>query len=553
MRIQQIILLFRPYLQKIVVVIVSSVFLSVITAVTPIISSQMIDQGLIRQDLQKVTAFAVVLILLQILDRILQYIQTRQEILISNAFGKDLKIKALRHGFRLKPDYIREYGFFETVSNALYDIGNIVSITSNNFLLILIILCKTIGAAIGLYILNWKLALFVSSLIPIKILINNYIRKQAEKYNQNLMNANKNYNAWFSGLLSGIIDIKLWNLEKQKTEESKEQIEKINKASEELSVLNARNSMVTNIVEAGYLNLLYVIGCILIEGSSLTLGTLFSVISFASYLLVPVNTIMDLRILLKQITPNIESLKRYFFLEEENYSTGLLPEKKIEKITFDHISLNIGGNQILKNISFEVKKGAKVAFIGENGSGKSTLLKLLLRLCEPSEGKILFNETDILQYNIEAYRKKFSVVTQDVHLFDGTVKDNIRFENQGSKSTEDRSIVHGFDPTIEFLENTILNLEKGYETPVGEDGVKVSGGEKQKIALARALNRRTEILVLDEASSNYDQESVELLAEFLKKDSDYDYYFIVSHQKELVQNADMKVYLENGEIAKIEL
>lgn len=553
MRIQQIILLFRPYRQKIAVVIVSSVFLSVITAVTPIISSQMIDQGLMKQDLQIVTVFAAALILLQILDKVLQYIQTRQEILISNAFGKDLKIKVLRHGFRLKPDYIREYGFFETVSNALYDIGNIVSITSNNFLLILIILCKAIGAALGLYILNWKLALFISSLIPIKILINNYIRKQAEKYNRNLMNANKNYNAWFSSLLSGIIDIKLWNLEKQKTEESKERIEEINKAAENLSVLNARNSMITNIAEAGYLNLLYVIGCVLIEGSSLTLGTLFSVITFAAYLLAPVNTIMDLSVILKQITPNIESLKEYFCLEEENYSSGLLPEKKIEKITFDHISLSIGGNQILKNISFEVKKGCKVAFVGENGSGKTTLLKLLLRLCEPTEGKIFFNVTDIRQYNIEAYRKKFSVVTQDIHLFDGTVKDNIIFENQENKNTEDSSLEHGFAPTTEFLENTILNLERGYETPVGEDGVKVSGGEKQKIALARALNRKTEILVLDEASANYDQESVELLAKFLKQNRDYDYYFIVSHQKELVQNTDMKVYLENGEITKIEL
>lgn len=534
---------FRSYWKRISLILIISVFISITAATIPIVNSRMIDDGLIAQDLKKMSYFVAMLIFLQVIDKVLQYLQTRQEVIISNLFSKELKLKVIEHGFRLKPDYIKENGFFKTVSNALYDVSNLITITTSNFFIILIIVCKAIGAAIGLFIIDWTLALFIMTLIPFKILINKYIRKQAEQLNEQLLCANKSYNSWFSNLLSGIIDIKLWGLEERKVIESKEQIEQINMAAKNLSLLSAKNTMLTNILEAGYLNLLYIIGGILILGNKLSLGNLFAIVSFASYLLVPVNTIMDLRIILKQITPNIDSIKKYFDLEEEKYIGGLLLEKDIEKIEFKNVSVEIGGNSILKNLSFIVRKGDKVALIGENGSGKTTILNLLLRLWEPSQGEIYVNDIPINQYNVEEYRKRFSIVSQDVHLFSGSVRDNIAFYNEKFPDICEEA---------KFCEDTIKSLERGYDTYVGIDGIKVSGGEKQKIALARALNRKTDILVLDEATASYDRKSIILFSEFLEKNEDYNYYFIASHQKELVQRANLKIYLSHGEMIRIE-
>lgn len=543
MKIQDIYTWLRPYWKRIVMIIISSFFVSIITAIIPIVNSHMIDEGLIEQKLNSLCFFVLLIFLLQAADKVLQYFQTKQEVIISNLFNKNLKTKVLEHGFRLKPNYIQENGFYKTVSNALYDVSNLVLITTNNFFIILVIVCKAIAAAVGLFIIDWALALFIMTLIPIKILINIYIRKHAEQLNQKLLNANKSYNSWFSNLLSGMIDIKLWDLEKRKVEESKEQIEQINIAAQNLSLLSAKNAMITNILEAGYLNFLYIIGGILILNHNLSLGNLFAVISFSSYLLVPVNAIMDLRIILKQITPNIDSIKKFFALEEENYKEGLLPEKNIEKIDFKNVSVQIGGNNILKNINFTIKKGSKVAIIGANGSGKTTILNLLLRLREPSQGEICFNEIPISQYNVEEYRKKFSVVTQNIHLFSGSVRENVVFDNAKD---------FGICREAKFCEDTMKGLEKGLDTQVGIDGTKVSGGEKQKIALARALNRKTDILILDEATASYDRESILLFSEFLEKNQDYDYYFIVSHQTELIEKANIKIYLSHGEMADIE-
>jgi ABC-type bacteriocin/lantibiotic exporter with double-glycine peptidase domain len=531
----------KPYRVRMMIIMALAIIICGISAVTPFINRKMIDNGLLQGNIRTVIFLILLLIFLQVGGQFIEYLQRRQEINISNELGKKLKTEAFEHGLKLKPHYFKEQGFFKTIGDALYDISNIMSITNNNLLIIFVIICKCIGAAIGLVILDWRLSIFVAAIIPVKVWLNLIIRKRAEKYGKQLMEDNKNYNSWFSNILSGVIDIKLWNLEKKTISEYDGHVQIINVSSKRLSLLTAKNNFLTNSLEFSLMNALYILGAFLIVGGQLTFGGLVAFISFASYVLSPVNIIMDLRIILKQITPSVEGIKRFYELEEENYAASLPLVGNISVIEFRNVSVSLGGRDILKNLNLIINQGEKIAVVGDNGSGKTTIINLLLRLCEPTEGAILMDGIPITEYNIEDYRQKFSVVSQDIHLFQGTVKDNITFDNQAD-------IAFNKDERLKFCTETIESWENQYETQVGSEGTKLSGGERQKIALLRALHRKSAILVLDEPTSNYDKESDDEFNRYIQKNTDYDFYFIVTHRKDILSRVDKVLILENGKI-----
>lgn len=542
MRMRDIYKLFKPYLSAICVMILFSILVSVINAVTPFVNRHMIDFGLMEQNVSVVFHTVLVLIGLYFLDNIIQYAQTKQELQVANAIGKSLKVKALTHGLKMNPKYYEEQGFYKTIGDALYNIDSIMSIISSNCMIIVMIICKAFGAAIGLFILNWQLALIIALLIPVKTLFNLWVRAEAERLGKRLMEAHKDYNSWFSDILSGIIDIKLWNLQSRKAREYEGYVERINDSAKDLSLLTAKNNRIMRVIELAFTSLMYIPGVILMIQGQLTLGSLVTFLSFSSYLLVPIDAIMDLRVTLKKIKPSVEDIRKFFDLEEENYSSTLLPEQVISKIEFRDVSVRFENRMILQNVSFTAYKGDKIALVGDNGSGKTTLIRLLLGLCEPCSGEILVNGIPIQEYNIEEYRKKFSVVSQNVHLFRGTVQENIAMDSKELPS---------FDEKVAFCTDAIRKLEHQFETTVGSEGTKLSGGEKQKVALLRALHRKSEVLILDEATASYDRESEQAFRLFVRDNRDYNFYFIITHRKEILSHVDKIICLSHGKISSI--
>lgn len=521
----------KPYRNRMTIIMALAVIISGISAVTPFVNQNMIDKGLLLGDIRTVVFLVLLLLLLQIGGQFIEYLQRGQEIDISNDLGKRLKTEAFEHGLKLKPSYFKEQGFYKRISDVLYDISRIMNIANNSFLIILVIICKCIGAMIGLIILDWRLSIFVVVVMPIKIWLNTVIRKHAEKYSKQLMDDNKEYNSWLSNILAGITDIKLWNLGKKITTEYSGHVATINDSSKRLSLLTAKNNFFSAALEYSLMNALYILGAFLIMGEQITLGGLTAFITFTAYVFSPVNIIMDLRIILKQITPSVDGLKRFNELEEENYVASLPLADKISVIEFKNVSISFGGRDIIKNLNLKINRGEKVAIVGDNGSGKTSIINLLLRLYEPTEGEIFMDGIPITEYNIEDYRRKFSVVSQDVHLFHGTVKENITFDI-------DADIAFNENHRLKFCTETIENWDKHYETQIGNDGIKLSGGERQKVALLRALYRKSEILVLDEPTSNYDKDSDEEFDRYIQENTDYDFYFIVTHHIDFLPHMD---------------
>jgi len=267
-------------------------------------------------------------------------------------------------------------------------------------------------------------------------------------------------------------------------------------------------------------------------------------ISYSSYIVSPLDIILGLRLSISEIQPSIASLRQFFSLERENHDSITHIPDDIKSISATNLSFQIDDNVILKDISFEIFKGEKVAIIGDNGSGKSTLINLLLRMQDFSSGELTLNGNNIRKYDIDEYRSLFSVVSQKVNMFNTTIIENV-FINKNEEPEDPEKTVRKYSDMLG--PNIISRL---YDT-TGSEGSFLSGGEKQKIALTRALCHKRKILLLDEAASNLDFASHQKMLDLVLSSTDFDIVFVVTHDHKELSRYDRILRLEKGQLTVI--
>jgi subfamily B ATP-binding cassette protein MsbA len=229
----------------------------------------------------------------------------------------------------------------------------------------------------------------------------------------------------------------------------------------------------------------------------------------------------------------------------QHIKNGNIPFQSIQStLDFDDVSFSYRDNcPVLKNISLTILKNEMIAFVGMSGGGKSTIIDLLLRIIEPTTGRILINKIELNQYEIKSYHEKVGVVSQDTFIFNDSVLNNICYGV--NKIDRDLAVESA---KIANAHEFIIALPQGYETTLGDRGVQISGGEKQRIAIARAIYRNPEILVFDEATSALDSESEKTIQQAINNLRSKYTMIMVAHRLSTVVNADRLYVIENGEI-----
>ena len=223
---------------------------------------------------------------------------------------------------------------------------------------------------------------------------------------------------------------------------------------------------------------------------------------------------------------------------------GSINELSFKKVSFKH---NTAGQKAIDNISFDVKLGETIAFVGPSGSGKSTLMKLLVGLYRPQEGKIEYNDLDETEIHFDDLRKQIGFVTQDTNLFSGTIRENLMFVNPAASEDDLRDVLEKASCT-----NLIARAENGLDTMIGEGGLKLSGGEKQRLSIARALLRRPNLLIFDEATSALDSLTEEEITNTIKSISSAQEQItiLIAHRLSTIMHADRIYVLEKGDIVE---
>ncbi len=286
---------------------------------------------------------------------------------------------------------------------------------------------------------------------------------------------------------------------------------------------------------------------VLIFDNEISAGKYFTFLFYSFFLFNPLQELGSVIIAYREAEVSLANFQRILSIPIERKPPNPTHIQSIDKLTFDHVSFKhqTAKTSALNNISFETEKGETVAFVGPSGSGKTTLVKLLVGLYQPGEGSILYNQTNSLDVDLDALREKIGFVTQDTQLFSGTIRENLLFVRPDATDEQCYEVLRKA-----ACDNLLARADKGLDTVIGEGGVKVSGGEKQRLSIARALLRRPDLLVFDEATSALDSLTEEEIGKTIRDVSVLKNHItiLIAHRLSTVMHADKIFVLERGHI-----
>ncbi|HVP71026.1 MAG TPA: ABC transporter ATP-binding protein, partial [Gemmatimonadaceae bacterium] len=311
-----------------------------------------------------------------------------------------------------------------------------------------------------------------------------------------------------------------------------------------ISLLSAFSTLIVGAVSV----LLIMIAGRDVMANRMTVGDLFKYVAFVGLLVAPVFQISNIG---TQITEALAGLDRIWEVrqlateDEEDKDRGVLPEARGD-VVFEHVSFEYKpGVTVIDDVSFHAPAGSTTALVGSSGSGKSTLISLIMAFNRPKSGRILIDGRELNSLRLREYRAHLGVVLQDNFLFDGTIAENIAFSKPGATMDEIREAAR-----IAHCDEFVRGFEKGYDTIVGERGVRLSGGQRQRVGIARAILADPSVLILDEATSSLDSESEAFIRDGLRALRKGRTTFVIAHRLSTIASADQILVLEEGKIVE---
>lgn len=535
-----IISLLLKYKEKIIPNVILSFLSFGLYIFIPLIEQKIIDEGLISHNIELLIKLVVFSTALSIIGLFVTFLQIKIQSDVALSVRADLKMRGLKHGLKLKVAEIKKQGLLPLIDDANNDAVNISQICSSEVLSLFTEMFKIVGYMTGLFLLSWKLGLFVLLIIPAKLILASIISKKREKaMNEYIMVAHA-MSRWESDYLNGVIEIKNWNMYNSVEQKYQDLVLRREKLQQIMSILSGIDEFVKHSVEKILFAFLYVIAGFLIIDNEFTIGTFIAFITYATNLFYPIDILTGLKILLAEVGPSIKSYSEFLAKEEEVEVYNHIDSPDMgqdESINFQNVSFSYSDAKVLDGLNLRISKYEKTAILGENGSGKSTLANLLLRHYEPTSGTISVDGQNILGLDINEYRDEIAAMSQEVFLFNETIQNNILMFKPGKD--------HG-QPSSKLL-SFIDDLPDGLNTVVGDNGSMLSGGQKQRVALARILEKDSRILLLDEATSNIDSLTESVFQELIAQ-SDYEYVIMITHNIQLIESFDRIVVIKDGKI-----
>lgn len=390
--------------------------------------------------------------------------------------------------------------------------------------------------------LSKKLFLLTVIVAMLFIVVLFFFKEKIEKIEINIMSANAVVTSYLKETISGIETIKIFQLEKHIFARFKKIFRENQKFTYRGTILdNIRYSIITFISTTGTL-LIYFFGVQEILNENISIGVLISYATLVTYFLSPFSNIVNLQTELQSASIALDRLGDILYAEIEKSNSKKVKNLDFESVYFDNVSFRYGHNALVLNkVSFFIEKGEKVSIIGSSGSGKTTIAKLLTKLVSKESGQIYFGNSEIEKIAIEDLRASVSLVSQDSFFFNESILDNLKKGNPSLSEEEIQNFCQKYK-----IDRMITDLPMGYQTLLEEGGNNLSGGQQQLLSIVRAVMKKPDILILDEATSNLDSSSQEHIDRMVKQLKIT--LVIIAHRLKTVVDSDRIILLESGKI-----
>ena len=465
---------------------------------------------------------------------------------VSNSIVRDIRLDIFQNLQRLGMSFYDQTAAGSIVSRVTNDTQAVADMFSTVFSSLVSSFLLFLVTLVTMFSLDWHLTIWILPFLPIIWFSIRLYRKLSNRLVKMTRQKLSDINVKLSESIEGMRIVQAFRQEKRLTDE----FEQIN--GEHLDYAN-RSVDVNSLFLRPAMTLLQVLAYAVIltffglnwQSSGFTAGLIYAFIQYVNQLFQPLIDVTQNFATLQ--TSTISAGRVFEMMDRDDYEpkqAGSLKEIERGDIRFDHVSFSYDGKRdVLKEISFEVKNGQTIAFVGHTGSGKSSIINLFMRFYEFDRGQILIDGQDIKDYSQEALRKSIGLVLQEPFLYHGTIASNIRMYHEELTDEEIRQAA-AFVDVADFIES----LPGSYDHPVTERGSTLSTGQRQLLAFARTIAAQPKILILDEATANIDQETEEMIQNSLKKMRQGRTTIAIAHRLSTIQDADCIYVLDKGKI-----
>ena len=543
---QRFIHLLLPQKKLIIHIFIASLIYTILGILAAFYFKVLVDDILPDSLMKTLTTLSIGIIVLNIFKVILNAFRTHLLLYLSQKLDIALLLGYYRHVLELPMNFFGTRKVGEIVSR-FNDASKVRDAISGATLTIMIDTLMAVAGAVILYLQNVQMFGITVIMVVLYLIIVLTFNKWYEQLNRKQMEDNSQLTSYLVESLNGIQTVKAYNAERKANRETEIKFVKLLKSIFDLSwVSNLQSSLKIFVELVGGVVILWVGSVCVIKGQ-ITIGQLITFNSLLVYFLDPVKNLINLQPQMQTAVVAADRLGEILDLEAEkgeNERKKLCPDSLLGDIVFKDISFRYGTRQlVLEDINLTIKKGQKVAFVGESGSGKTTLSKLLLHLYKAESGNILINDNNIEDIQIEKLREKIAYISQETFLFSGSILDNL------SLGLDYATMDDVIEATKSAQAHDFINeLPLRYETRLEENGANLSGGQRQRLSIARAMLKKPDILIMDEATSNLDAITEKQLDKTISEYSENMTTIFIAHRLSTIKNCDQIFVMDKGRI-----